>query len=91
MSREIHLRQLGYEIILLCDPLSYSGIITVILSPLRNNVICRNNAQKQLISEKMEIVPNGGALRTSMSEQMWPTNAAVSFCPSPRNASSGEV
>ena len=47
MSREIRLLQLGYEIILLCDPLSYSGIIAVILSPLRNSLIRRNNAQKK--------------------------------------------
>ena len=56
MSREIHLLQLGYEIILLCDPLFYSGIIAVILSPLRNNVIRRNNAQKK-ISKRMGIPP----------------------------------
>ena len=70
MSREIRLLQLGYEIILLSDPLFCSGIIAVILSPLRNNVIRRNKAQKKKFPKEWRFLCNGGALRTSMSEQV---------------------
>jgi len=66
MSREIHLLQLGYEIMLLCDPLSYSGIIAVILSALRNNVIRRNNAQKKKFPKEWGFLRNGGSLRTNL-------------------------